>query len=239
MKAVIYARKSPHRRPKPGEKGEPVQESESIQWQHERLAAFCTALDYEIVGQHEDWFKSGKTTKGRDGLEAAISQAIKVRGVLCVYDFSRLSRDPGDGLAIVRRLRKGKAELRSIVDGVATDTADGELIFTVKMSLFQYVRRVQAEKTSDAMKRHQYHDGNDRRRMGRVDRVPYGFRAVNGKGLEPDPDEQKTVARIVALAGSGLGSREIARALDGEGIPRRGKLWEGAHGLVVNILSRQ
>ena len=236
MKAVEYARKSPHNTKKAGVA------SESLEWQFERLDLFCKSLDLEVVGRESDWLKSGKTTKGRDGLERAIALAIKVRGFLVCYDWSRLSRDVGDGLAIYRRLKKGKAELRSILDGIATDTADGELVFSIKMATNQYQRRITAEKTADAMKRHQ----TTGRSMGRPDRAPFGFRAVpavNAQGvtytaLEPEPVEQAAILRIRELAATGIKNREVCRRLDALGIMCRGNTWEGRHGLVAKILAR-
>ena len=238
VKAVLYARKSPHNLKGKGV----VQQSESIEWQTERMDCFAKSLDLEVVGRESDWLKSGKSTKGRDGLERAIALAIKVKGYLVVYDWSRLSRDVGDGLSILRRLKKGHADLRSVVDGVATDTADGELIFSIKLATHQYQRRLGAEKTSDSMKRHQ----TSGRLMSRPDRAPFGFRAIpatNAIGepytaLESNPDEQVVISRIKELSATGIGSRAICRQLDADGIERRGKPWRGGHGLIASILDR-
>jgi DNA invertase Pin-like site-specific DNA recombinase len=238
VKAILYARKSPHNLKSKGV----VMQSESIEWQFERMECFAKSLDLEVVGRESDWLKSGKTTKGRDGLEKAIAQAIRVKGYLVVYDWSRLSRDVGDGLSILRRLKKGHADLRSVVDGVATDTADGELIFSIKLATHQYQRRLGAEKTADAMKRHQ----TSGRSMGRPDRAPFGFRAVpatNAQGeaytaLENDPNEQATIIRIRQLAIVEKSHRAICRRLDEEGYPRRGKTWKNGHGLISSILAR-
>ena len=238
MNAVLYARKSPHNTRKTGT----VVESESIEWQFERIEAFCQSLDLDVAGREHDWLKSGKSTKGRDGLERAIKLAIKVKGLLCCFDWSRISRDVGDGLSILRRLKKGRADLRSVVDGVATDTADGELVFSIKLATHQYQRRLGSEKTSDSMKRHM----TVGRSMGRPDRAPYGFRAIqatNAQGkpytaLEPDPAEQVVITRIRELATTGISNRQICRVLAESGFERRGKHWIGGHGLVGTILAR-
>lgn len=235
--AILYSRYSPRPAPKSGANGDAGHDCESIEVQVDRLEAFCRANDFEIVGRYEDRLKSGKSQDGREGLAAALKHVCRIRGVLVVYDYSRLSRDVPDSLDIIRRLRKSKADLRSVLDAQATDTASGELTFTITAAINQFNRRVTAEKTSDSMLHHQY--GPSSRRMGRADRCPYGFRATEGGLLEPEPEEQRTIGRIKELASSNLYSlREICAVLDGEEFTRRGKSWKGGFPLVANIIAR-
>ena len=233
--AILYSRYSPRPAPKSGANGDAGHDCESIEVQVDRLEAFCRANDFEIVGRYEDRLKSGKSQDGREGLAAALKHVCRIRGVLVVYDYSRLSRDVPDSLDIVRRLRKSRADLRSVLDAQATDTASGELTFTITAAINQFNRRVTAEKTSDSMIRHQYSGG---RLMSRRDRTPYGWRCVNGSELEQDPEEQTIIKRIIALSAEGLTYREITAALDAEGIQRRNKKWTGGHPLIGTILAR-
>jgi hypothetical protein len=80
------------------------------------------------------------------------------------------------------------------------------------------------------------------KRMGRVDRCPFGWRPdprENAK-LLPDREEQETIGRARLLAAAGLSLREICRRLDQQGRPRRGKKWaDGGHGLLRSILARE
>jgi site-specific DNA recombinase len=227
MKAVLYARFSP--RPD-------ADTSDSIEKQSERLRAFCLARDWEIAGEYQDADKSGATTKGRIGLEDAIAHACRLRCVLLAYDPSRLSRDVGDSEAIVKRLERRHATLATVVGNLDLTTAHGRLTFRIECSINAFNREIGNERTSKAMKHHQ---DVSRRRMGRADRVPYGMRAIEGNGLEPDHTEQVIIQRIIALDAAGMNSRTICRQLEAEGFTRRsGKPWPGGHRLVQAVLDR-
>ncbi len=61
-----------------------------------------------------------------------------------------------------------------------------------------------------------------RARGERVGALPFGFRlAVDGKHIEPDPDEQDIIARVRSLRLSGLSQRSIAGVLRAEGVVSR------------------
>ena len=225
--AIIYCRFSP----RPSE-----EECDSNAKQQERVRAFCIARGWKIDGEYQDAAKSGKSLKGRLGLENATQHACRVHGVLVVYDLSRLSRDALDTGLIVRRLKRHGAELASVIDNVDLTTPGGRLTFGILGLLNQHVREVAAARTSSAMLSHQ----KKGRRMGRADRVPYGMRSVADKGMEPEPSEMAAIARIRELGAAGESSRAICRILDDEGIPRRGgKRWSGAQKLVLTILGRK
>ena len=224
--AVLYARFSP----RPDE-----DTSDSINKQIERLQSLCLARDWDIDGEpHTDVAKSAKTASGRTGLEAAVAHACRIRGVLVVYDWSRLTRDVGDGEIILRRLKKARAELASVADNTDLTTPAGRLSFRIITSINQYTREVNNIRTSTAMVHHQ----KTGRRMGRADRCPFGFRAGADKTLVVDEGEQAVIAKIVALRASGTTYRGICAELDREGVDRRGKTWEECHAFVRTILRR-
>ena len=197
---------------------------------------FAAALELEIVGRYEDREKSGKTTIGREGLEAALSHVCRVRGVLVIFSLSRLSRNMGDAQRILERLTKRKASLASVSEVISTTTAFGRAMFGMNAVWCQLEREQTIERTVTAMHHHQY--GPSARRMGRPDRCPFGFTAGPNGILEPEPTEQATIARIKELSATGMGHREITRQLDVEGIDRRGKSWKNGHGLIAAILHR-
>ena len=76
--------------------------------------------------------------------------------------------------------------------------------------------------------------------MGRVDRLPFGWRLhpQDDKKLVPDKEEQKTIHQAQFLRAEGLSYREICRRLDQEGRPRRGKRWENGHSVLMGVLLR-
>ena len=66
---------------------------------------------------------------------------------------------------------------------------------------------------------------------------PFGYRK-NGKMIEPHPDEQVTVQRILTLHREGKGPRKIARLLTESHTPnRRSTHW--LHTQVLRILNRE
>jgi hypothetical protein len=79
------------------------------------------------------------------------------------------------------------------------------------------------------------------KRMGRADRVPFGWRLDphDNKKLLPDREEQETIRRAQFLVAADLGLREVCRRLDQEGRGRRGKKWEGSHSILGAILRRE
>ena len=81
---------------------------------------------------------------------------------------------------------------------------------------------------------------NPAQRMGRRDRVPFGWKLDrrDDKKLVPDWDEQETIRYAQAAEAKGMGLRAICRYLDAMGRKRRGKRWAGAHGLIRAILER-
>jgi len=228
-RAVLYARFSP--RPN----GE---ESESIETQAKYLTDWCNGLGWPVAAQYEDRELSGKTMKGRAGLEAALEHVCRIRGVLCVYSLSRLARNVKDSYTILERLHKSHADLASLHEVLATNTPMGRAFFGFQSIMHALEREQIAERTSEGMLRHQ----SNGRRMGRIDRLPFGMRlkapGIDSTALEPDEAEQAAIARMKALEATGATPRAICRELDKEGVERRGKTWENAHCLVSKILRR-
>jgi site-specific DNA recombinase len=230
QQAILYARFSP----RPG-----AAECDSIEKQLSRLRAWCVARDVAIAGEYSDADASGASTDGRDGLEEALRHACKIRGVFAVYDLSRLSRKALDALAIAERLMKRQVNLMLLIEQIDTTTAIGRMVFTIQAGVAQYFRECNSARTSSAMLSHQ----RNGRRMTRLDRVPFGFRACsngNGdmRGLEIDQGEHSVIETIKALAAEGKSSRAIGAHLDAQGIMRRGKKWRGAQRLILAIVHR-
>jgi len=227
MKAILYARFSP--RPN-------AAECESIQTQFDRLRAWCSSVNYEIAGEYSDADRSGATTDKRPELENALRHVCRIRGVLCVYSLSRLSRNTRDAILIAERLERRGADLASLHERIDTATPMGRFYFAITASLGQLEREQISARTSDAMIRYQ----SSGRRMGRTDRCPFGMRpaAEDTTALEPDEAEQEIIGRIIDMAARGMTHRGICRELDRQGIERRGKRWDGAHSLVAGILRK-
>jgi DNA invertase Pin-like site-specific DNA recombinase len=230
--AIIYARFSP--RPN-------AKECDSVEKQLQRIRAWCMATGFEVAGEYSDENQSGKEAENRLGLQAALKHVCRIRGIFAVYDISRLTRKAIDGLLIAEKLRRKKVELMSVVDRIDTTTPNGRLLFGIQLSIAQNYREVAAERTSSAMVYHQY---KNQRRMGRIDRCPFGYRPVVGAGseikreIEADEIEQAIIVKMIAYRNNGSSYREIGRLLDARGDLCRGNSWDGKQSLIRSVIER-
>jgi site-specific DNA recombinase len=223
--AVLYARFSP--RPNPDE-------CDSVEKQLERCRAYCEGHGYTVVAQHHDKDVSGVRADNRPGLQKAIASACDRKAVLCVHSLSRLARCTKDAIDLAERLSAAGADLAVIQENVNTRSPMGRFIFTLFSALAQLEREQVAERTSNAMLRHQAKG----RRMTRPDRCPYGWKPdpADSRRLVEVPDEQAAIKRIREEHRQGRCLREIARRLDLAGIRCRGGRW--SHTTVRSVLLR-
>lgn len=224
MIAILYARFSPRRN---------AHECESIEVQFDRLRAWCAALGREIGAEYSDREASGKTMDGRPGLEVALDHVCHIRGVLCVYKLDRLARSTRDALEVSERLSECGADLACLRESFDTSTSSGRFFYTIMAAMAQLEREQAAERTSDAMRRHQAAG----RRMSAE--PPWGtmIDPADPARLVVCEDEVRAAERIRELHGAGLSLRAIGRAMEEEGFERRGKRhWH--HTLVARILAR-
>lgn len=192
---------------------------ESIPVQQARIAAWCEAHGYTLEASHQDQL-SGKAADNRPGLQAALADVKRVRGVLVVYSLSRFSRSTQHCLAMVDQLAKSKCHLVSLSENIDTTTAMGEFFFTLMAGLAQLERKLIAERTLASL-------DAKRARGERISRhEPYGWRFVRGVLVEV-PDEQTTLRQIIAWGEIGHTPGRIAGALDERGIPTKqgGRNW--------------
>jgi len=233
--AVLYARFSP--RPN-------AAECESIETQMERMRAYCQASGWAVIGEHEDRDLSGRRTDNRPGLQAALDAAARKGCVLLVYSLSRLARNTRDAIDIAERIDAAGGDLASLREKIDTTTAMGRFFFRLMASMAELEREQIAERTADAMRRHQ---GAGRRMSAVIGRpfgqeeascLPYGRRADpdDARRLVWDESELAALARIRQLAAEGKKLREIARLMNEAGELCRGKRWH--HQQVKRLLAR-
>jgi len=210
---------------------EQAREGVSLDAQRDRLAAYATALDYELVCVESDEGISGKVSPAqRPGLAKALEMVRTGEvGGLLVMKLDRLSRSVRDTLEIVDEMRKQGWRLLSVGDQLDTETATGRFTVTILAALAQMEREQGGERTKFAL------DAIAREGRGRSRFTPYGWRAPDGgtenrKGdrseLVPHTDEQTALDRIIRQRGEGKGARKIAASLERQGPnPRSGKAW--------------
>jgi site-specific DNA recombinase len=241
MKAIIYARFSPRPR-------DQSETTETIESQVKRCREFAAFLKHDVAAVYDDPDVSGKDLR-RPGIVKAIdhTQRLGKSGVLVVYSLSRLSRDTIDRLQIAKDLKRRGAQLASATEMFDTSTPHGRMIYTIMAAIDQGFREIGNEATSDKMLDYQ-DDGNGKgRRMGRIDRIRYGWEVdpdselhkLSGlpTGIRRNEAEQATIGRILGMISQGFTSVAIARTLDGEGVDFRGKTWNS--GTIRQIVKRE
>lgn len=150
---------------------------------------------------------SGKSTKRRTQLAAALRDLAEGRAsVLVVAKLDRLSRSMLDFATLTAQAARDGWSIVALDIGVDTSTVNGELIANIIMSLAQWERRIIGQRTKDALA------------------------AVRGRGTtlgRPTVVAREAVAVIRAMRGAGSSYRQVAAALNAEGVPtaQGGREW--------------
>lgn len=206
----------------------------SLGAQREKLAAYASLYDLELVEIIEDAGESAKSLK-RPGLQRALAmlKAGTAAGlVICKLD--RLTRSVGDWQKLIDGYfgEKPGKQLFSVSDSIDTRTAAGRLVLNVLLSVAQWEREAIAERTRDAL-------GHKIRKGERCGKVRFGYTlASDGKTLVPEPAEQEALALMRALRAEGQPLRKIAAELAARGIKSKEGNTEWTHTTVAGILKR-
>ncbi|MCB9904483.1 MAG: recombinase family protein [Planctomycetes bacterium] len=205
----------------------------SLAAQSSKIRAWAHLDDREVAHIYKDAGISGAKLSSREGLQAAILHACKVKGALAVYSLSRLARSTRDTLAISEQLSKAGAELVSLSEKIDTTSASGKMIFRLLAVLAEFERDQVSERTRVAMN----HLRATGRRVSRF--APYGWNfSAAGDELVINEQEQLVIERIKQLRASGRSPGWIADSLTDHGITtKRGKqAWSAK--VVRSILKR-
>lgn len=195
-------------------------EGVSLAAQREKLRAYASLYDLEIVDFIEDAGSSAKTLD-RPGLQSALGMLDAGEAdALLVAKLDRLTRSVRDlDTLLSRYFAEGKHGLLSVAENIDTRSAAGRLVLNILASVSQWEREAIGERTREALA-HKKAQGQ------RVGGIPFGFRvAADGAALEECPEEQEALALIRALRADGLSIRAIANELAHRGVPARGQRW--------------
>ena len=203
--AVGYARVSTQ---------EQAREGVSLQAQDDRIRAHCRAHDLNLIMCQKDGGLSGRKASNRPGLEAAISEVTKHKGVLVVYSLSRLARSVRDCIDLASRLERAGAELVLLVDQIDTSTATGKMFFHVLAALAQFESDLNGERVRAAL---DFTRQNGRRYCLNA---PFGYSFDHGR-IVPKEYEQKLVRRIKQLRAKGWSYRRIEQRFREAGVTNR------------------
>ena len=214
MDAVLYIRVSTD---------EQARHGVSLDAQEERLRAYCTMRDLEIVGIIRDEGVSAfKYLDKRPG-GAELLRTIAKGGAahIVALKLDRLFRNAGDALASTEAWSRAGVALHLVdMGGCAMDTtsATGRMMLTMLAGFAEFERTLTAERTTAALRYKRDH--------GQVyGPTPYGY-TRSGVDLDADPDELATVAAVKGWRAEGLSLRAIAARLTAAGTPtKRGGRW--------------
>ena len=189
---------------------EQAREGVSLDAQRARIAAHCASRDYQLIEIYADEGISGRKTRNRPGLEAALYEVCKNRGCLIVFSLSRLARSTPDAIRIAERIQKAGAELVMLAEQVDTSSAAGKMFYTVLAALAAFESDQVGERTSLALR---YKKSKGERWCSSA---PFGHSFRDGR-LAENPDEQKTLRTIWKLRRQDLPVREIAKRINEQG----------------------
>lgn len=199
---------------------EQANEGVSLAAQRKRIAAWCDAHGYDLVAVHEDAGLSGKRADNRPGLQAALRDVCRSKGVLVVMKLDRLARSTRDAIEMADRIERCGAELASISESIDTTTGIGGFFFTIMAALAQLERDIISERTRAALA----HKREQGQRVSRT--APYGFDFTESGSVVPNEGEQLTAKMIRDLRAGGMAYGRIAERLNASGIPsKRGGRW--------------
>jgi site-specific DNA recombinase len=205
-------------------------EGVSLEAQTARIEAWVASSGSKLVGVYSDAI-SGSKVSNRPGLQQALAEVCKLKGVLVVYSLSRLARSTKDALAIAERLDRAGADLVSLSERIDTTSAAGKMVFRMLAVLAEFERDLISERTMSAMS-HLQRTG--RRISGKI---PFGS-DLKGNTLVPNATEQSALRLINALRSRGLSLREIARTLRTRGIPTKGGSLTWSPKVIADIIRR-
>ena len=190
-------------------------EGVSLEAQQEKIRAMAVVHDVELVEIIVDAGESAKDLD-RPGMMRLLDLVQKrVVGMVVIAKLDRLTRSVRDLATLLEKFQRKDVSLVSVAESLDTGSAAGRLVLNIMASVSQWEREAIGERTRDAMQ-------HKIRQDEWIGNAPYGYRRCHdGKHVEPDPTEQKTLARIRRLRKDGTSLRLIATRLNEEGFQTR------------------
>ena len=214
-----------------------LQQDRSIDDQFEVCRNYAIKNNLEVISTYADRARSGSSIYGRDGLIDLLAEAREGKFEVVVTEaLDRLSRDQEDLAGIWKRLNFLGIELRAVHEGMADSIQIGLRGLMGSMFLTDLAHKVRRGLQGVI---------RDGRSAGGY---AFGYRPVVGhRGeLEIVAHEADVVRRIFRDYVAGRTPRQIAHALNNEGVPApKGKNWIAStingnqkrhYGLILNEL---
>jgi len=209
---------------------EKQEEGYSLEFQQERLKAYCVATNLHVKDIFIDGGYSGSNLS-RPGLQSLLER-IKEFDVIVVYKLDRLSRSQKDTLHLIEDVfLPNNVDFISISESFDTGSAFGRAMVGI-LSVFSQLERE-----------------NIKQRMmaGRVQRaknglhngsfyVPIGYRYIDGQ-LKVDDYESNQLTEAAELYVNGIGARKIERILNQRGYKHSYGEWKGSSNISTTLFN--
>lgn len=211
LKVAAYARVST----------DSTEQTESLETQKSHYEHLIGARpDWELAGIYFDEGISGTKKENRTGLNNLLAdcRAGRVERIL-TKSISRFARNTTDCLEMVRELQRLGISIYFEKENIDTDSMENELFLTLLSSM--------AEEESRAISQNNKWSIQKRFEQGsyKLSSAPYGY-VWDGSTLVPHEAQAPVVREIFALRLSGMGTSNIAKHLNAQGIfGQRGGRW--------------
>ena len=200
MSAFGYCRVSTHMQKEDGI---------SLDTQKKRIQEFCEYKNLQLIKCYEDGGLSGRDLE-RPALKQMLEE-LQPGQYVVISDLSRLSRNTYHALGLFEHFKKNNINFVCLNPNIDFSTPIGVLVYTVMMSIHELERKNISMHVSGTMKVLSK-EGKLRARS------PFGYKFVSkDKELEPEPEQQRIIGRIVQMHGDGMNYSAIARTLNEEG----------------------
>ena len=219
MKVCCYARVSSERQ---------AEKDLSIPSQLKALRRYASERGWEVVAEYVDEAESARTANRPKFKEmvAAVRRKSKPFDAILVWKLSRFARNREDSIIYKSLLRKHGVQVISINEPV-DDSAAGKLLEGMIEVIDEFYSTNLAEDVLRGMAE------NTGRGFCNGGPTPFGYRRakimignIQKSKLEPEENEAPIVRRAFQMSLAGQGGKEIAKALNRDGIrTRRGKHW--------------
>jgi len=195
-----------------------AKEGFSLDAQLEKLRAYCTARDWEIVGEYIDDGYSGR--KIRRPAYATMMEKIDSWDALLVIKMDRIHRNSKNFMLMMEDLNKKGKEFVSMMESLDTSTAMGRFVMDIIQRIAQLESEQIGERVYAGMEQKAKQNGGV---LGF--NIPYGYDYIDGK-LVVNDSESTIVKNIFDMYRNKLSMKKIAEILNQKRIPTKlNKIW--------------
>ena len=203
----------------------------SLDEQQRKIEARCAENGWNLEHVYVDAGISGSTPLGQRPEGARLLRVAQPQDVVIVAKLDRAFRSALDALTTIQNFKKRGIALWALDLGDCSGNGVSQLILTVLAAVAEFERSLISERIKDAkrnLRRAGKHQGGGR---------PFGWQFGNSNGhgrareLIPDPDEQATLAEIIAMRSQGKSLMAIRDMMRARGFPI-------SHQLVANTIAR-